>query len=347
MVAIGALGRNALVEGRSNNVMDHPMMLSRRRLLKLTIGATALPGAAAIGRTQAYPARPVHIIVGFPPGGTADIAARLLGQSLSERLGQQFIVETRPGAATNIATEAVVRAAPDGYTLLLVTQTNAVNASLYNSLNFQFERDIAPVASILRVAGVMVVNPSFPAKTVPEFIAYAKVNPGKINMGSGGNGSAQHLYGELFKMMTGINMVHVPYLGQVLDDLLGGRLQVVFNPIGSTIEFIRGGKLRALAVTSARRQEVMPDIPAIAEFVPGYEASGWFGIGAPRGTPADVINKLNRAVGAALADPKMEVRITNLGATVLIGSPTDFANLIADEIKKWAKVVRAAGIKLD
>ena len=323
------------------------MKSSRRSVLRFLTAAFALPAIRSIARAQAYPSRPVRIIVGFPPGGTADIVARLIAQSLSERLGGQFVVETRPGAATNIATGAVVHASADGYMLLLVSQTNAVNASLYDKLGFDFLRDIAPVASILRVAGVMVVNPSFPAKTVPEFIAYAKANPGKINMGSGGNGSAQHLYGELFKMMTGIDMVHVPYRGQPLNDLLGGGLQVIFNPIPSTIEFIRGGKLRALAVTSATRQEVLPDTPAIAEFVPGYEASGWFGIGAPKDTPVGVVNTLNRAVDTALADPQMKRRISDLGATVLIGSPADFGNLIAEESRKWGKVVAVAGIKLD
>ena len=322
------------------------MKIPRRHFLHLATGVAALPAFPAIARGQAYPARPVHIIVGFPPGGSADITARLIGQSLSARAGQQFVVEARPGAATNIATEAVARAAPDGYTLLLVTQTNAVNPSLYKNLSFDFVRDIAPVASVLRIAGVMVVNSSFPATTVPAFSAYAKANPGKINMGSGGNGSAQHLYGELFKIMAGIEMVHVPYRGQPLNDLLGGRLQVVFNPIPSTIEFIRAGKLRALAVTSATRQDVLPDIPAVAEFVPGYEASGWFGIGAPKDTLAEIIGKLNREINAAIADPKMKTKFSDLGATVLTGSPADFRKLIADETKKWGKVVKVARITL-
>ena len=323
------------------------MEIPRRHLLHLAAGIAALPAFPPIAWGQAYPARPVRILVGFPPGGAADIVARLIGQSLSARLRQQFFVETRPGAATNIATEAVVRAPPDGYTLLLVTQTNAINATLYDKLDFNFMRDIAPVAGILRVPGVMVVNPSFPAKTVTEFIAYAKSNPGKINMGSGGNGSAQHLYGELFKMMAGIDMVHVPYHGQVLNDLLGGRLQVVFNPIPSTIEFIRAGTLRALAVTTATRLQALPDIPTVGESVPGYEASGWFGIGAPTGTSAPIVDELNGEINAALADPKMRARITSLGGILMTGSPVDFGKLIAAETKKWGKVVKVAGIRLD
>jgi tripartite-type tricarboxylate transporter receptor subunit TctC len=322
------------------------MQLGRRRFLQLMMSATSL-AFSNTGWAQVFPARPVRIIVGFPPGGSADITARLLGQWLTERLGQRFVVETRPGAATNIATEAVARAPADGYTLLLVTQANAVNATLYDKLNFDFIRDIAPVASILRVPGMMVVDSSFPARTVPEFISYAKANPGKINMGSGGNGSAQHLYGELFKVMTGIEMVHVPYSGQVLTGLLGRQVQVVFNPVPSTLDFIRAGKLRALAVTTAIRLEALPDVPTIAESVPSYEASGWFGIGAPKGTPAEIVGKLNHEINAALADPKLRARIADLGGSVLTGSPGEFGKLIAAETQKWGKVVKTASIKLD
>jgi tripartite-type tricarboxylate transporter receptor subunit TctC len=317
----------------------------RRQFLHLAAGVAASPVVSRIARAQTYPSKPVRLIVGFPPGGSADIAARLMAEWLSERLGQQFVVENRPGAGTNIATEAVVRAPSDGYTLLLVTQANAVNATLYDKLNFNFVRDIAPVGSILRVAGVMVVNPSFPAKTVPEFIAYAKANPGKINMGSGGNGSAQHLYGELFKMRAGIDMVHVPYRGQPLTDLIGGQVQVVFGPTPSAIEFIRAGKLRALAVTTTTRQEALPDIPSVAEFLPGYEASGWFGLGAPKNTPADIINRLNTEVNGALADPNLKARLSNLGAEQTPMTPAQFAQFIANETKKWGQVIVAARIK--
>ena len=323
------------------------MGLPRRHFLRLAAGAAAVPALAPFASAQSYPARPVHIIVGFPPGGSADIVARLIGERLSDRLGQQFIVESRPGAGTNIGTEAVARAAPDGYTLLLVTQTNAVNAALYDKLNFDFIRDIESIGGILRVPGVMVVNPAFPAKTVAEFIAYAKSNPGKINMGSGGNGSAQQLYGELFKMMTGVDMLHVAYRGQPLTDLLGGELQVVFSPIPSAIEFIRGGKLRALAVTAATRVEALADIPSISEFVPGYEATGWFGLGAPRGTPGGIIRGLNTALDKVLAEPKLKTQLADLGGTALDGSPDDFRELIADETQKWGKVVKFASIRVD
>jgi len=323
------------------------MKPSRRHFLHLAAGFAALPCVAPFAWAQAYPARPVRIIVGYPAGGAADITARLIAQSLSTSLGQQFVVEARPGAATNIATEEVVRAAPDGYTLLLVTQTNAVNATIYDKLDFNFMRDIAPVASILRVPGVMVVNASVPAKTVAEFIAYAKANPGKLNMGSGGNGSAQHLYGELFKMMTSIEMVHVPYRGQVLPGLIGGELQVVFNPVPSTIGFIKAGKLRALAVTTATRLQALPDIPTVAETVPGYEASGWFGLGAPKGTPPEIVGKLNHEINAALADPTLKAKITDLGGSVLTGTPGEFGKLIAAETQKWGEVVKMASIKLD
>lgn len=320
------------------------MKIHRRDFLQATTSFAALPAIASFARAETYPTRPVHVIVGFPAGGAADISARLLSQWLAERLGQQFVVETRPGAATNIATEAVARAPADGYTLLLVTQANAVNAALYSKLNFNFIRDIAPVGSVLRVPGVMVVNPSFSARTVPEFIAYARSNPGKINMGSGGIGSAQHLYGELFKMLTDIEMVHVPYSGQPLTDLIGGRLQVVFNPVPSTISFIKSGKLRALAVTTAMRLDALPDVPTIAESVPGYEASGWFGIGAPKATPVPIVERLNAEINAALKDSKIKARIVDLGGTVLAGSPADFGNLIVDETKKWGTVVKSAGL---
>ena len=323
------------------------MKLPRRHFLQLAASATAFPAVVPFARAQSYTARPVHIIVGFPPGGSADIVARLIGEHLSGRLGQQFIVEARPGAGTNIGTEAVARATPDGYTLLLVTQTNAVNATLYDKLNFNFIRDIEPVGGILRVPGVMVVNPAFPAKTVAEFITYAKGNPGKINMGSGGNGSAQQLYGELFKMMTGVDMVHVPYRGQPLTDLLGGEVQVVFSPIPSAIEFIRGGKLRALGVTAAARVEALPDVPSISEFVPAYEATGWFGLGAPKNTPGGIIGALNTALDGALAEPKLKTQLADLGGTVLDGSPDDFRKLIAAETEKWGKVIKFASIRVD
>jgi tripartite-type tricarboxylate transporter receptor subunit TctC len=289
----------------------------------------------------------VRLIVGFAAGGPGDIVARLMGQFLSERFGQQVIIDDRPGAGGNIGTEVVVRAPPDGYTLLLVVSANTFNATLYTNLNFNFIRDIAPVASISRSPNVMVVNPSFPAKTVPEFIAYAKANPGKINFASGGNGATPHIFGEFFKMLTGVDMVHVPYRGepQALTDLIGGRVQVMFDPLPSSIGYIRADKLRPLAVTSATRLEVLPDIPTLGEFVPGYEASGWYGVGAPKNTPLQIIDKLNRGVNAALADPKMKARLADIEGTPLPGSPADFGKLIADETEKWGKVIRAANIK--
>ena len=289
----------------------------------------------------------MRLIVGFPPGGVADILARLIGQWLSERLGQPFVIENRPGAGGNIATEAVVRASPDGYTLLMVSIPHAINAALYDKLNFNFIRDIVPAASIMRAPGVMVVNPSVPANTVPEFIAHVKANPGKINMASAGNGTTGHVFGELFKFMTGVNMVHVPYRGgaPAITDLLGGQVQVYFGPIAESVEHIRAGRLRPLAVTSAVRLEVLPDIPAVAEFVPGYEASGWHGIGAPANTPREIIETLSKEINAALADPKMKARLADLGGTVLAGSPADFGKLIADETEKWAKVVKFSGLK--
>jgi tripartite-type tricarboxylate transporter receptor subunit TctC len=323
------------------------MKLPRRKFLHLAAGAAALPAVSRTAWAQAYPTRPVRIIVGFSPGGPADILARLIGQWLSERLGQPFVIESRPGATGNIGTEAVVRAPADGHTLLLAFPTNAISAALYDKLNFNFIRDIAPVATIVRYSNVMEVNPSFPAKTVPEFIAYAKANPGKINMASAGNGTTQHLSGELLKMMTGVDMVHVPYRGNVpaLTDLLAGKTQVMFDNILSSIEYIRAGKLRALAVTAAMRSDLLPDVPTVGEFVPGYEASGWAGIGAPRATPTEIVERLNGEINAALADPKMKARLADLGGTVLAGAPADFGNLIADETEKWAKVVKFAGIK--
>ena len=298
---------------------------------------------------QTYPTRPVRLIIGYPPGGSADITARLLGQWLSERLGQPFVIESRPGASTNIATEAVVRAPPDGYTLLLVAPANAINATLYEKLNFNFISDIAPVAGIIRFPNVMVVNPSVPAKTVPEFIAYAKANPGRLNMASSGNGSTIHVSGELFKMMTGVNMIHVPYRGgaPALTDMISGQVQVMFDNVPTSIEFIRAGKLRALAVTTATRSEVLPDLPTVADFVPGYEASAWYGVGVPKGTPDDIIDKLNKEINAILAEPKAKARLADLGASLLAGSPADFGKLVADETEKWGKVVKFSGAKPD
>jgi len=321
----------------------------RRQFLHLAAGAAALPAVSRVASAQAYPTRPVRIIISTAAGGTADILVRLMGQWLSERLGQPFVVENRPGGGTNIGTEAVVRAPADGYTLLLASPPNAINATLYDKLNFNFIRDIAPVASVIRVPFVMLVNPSFSAKTVPEFIAYAKANPGMINFASGGTGFATHLAGELFKVMTGVNMVHVPYRGQApaMTDLLGGQVQVMFDPVVSSIAHIRAGKLRPLAVTTSTRSEALPDIPTVAEFVPGYEASPWFGVGAPKNTPTEIVDKLNKEINAGLADPKMKARLAELGATTLPGSPADFAKLIADETEKWGKVVKFTGIKAD
>jgi tripartite-type tricarboxylate transporter receptor subunit TctC len=321
------------------------MKLLRRQFLHLGAGIVAWPSISQIARADTYPSRPVHIIVGFPAGTSSDITARLIGQWLSGRLGQQFIVEDRPGAGTNIAADSVVHAPPDGYSLLWVTQTNAINATIYTSLNFNFIRDIQPVTSIIRVPAVMMVHPSLPARTVPEFIAYAKANPGKINMSSPGIGSINHVAGELFKMMTGVDMVHVPYRGSQFPDLLSGQVQVTFNPLPSSLEFIRAGKLRALAVTSAKRQEVLADIPTVGEFVPGYEATAWFGIGVPKNTPAEIIDKLNREIDAALMDPKFKAQLADLGGETFAGSPSDFSTFIAAETEKWAKVVKFAGIK--
>jgi len=319
----------------------------RRRFLYLATGAAALPAVSHMARAQTYPTRPVRIIVGVAAGGTLDILARVMGQWLSERLSQPFIIENRPGASTNIATEAVVRAPANGYTLLSVSPSNAINATLYEKLNFTFIGDIAPVAGIIRAANVMVVNPSVPAKTVPEFIAYAKANPGKLNMSSGGNGTSQHVAGELFKMMTGVDLVHVPYRGAApaLTDLLGGQAQVMFPGMPGSIEYIRAGQLRALAVTTETRSEALPDIPTVSDFVPGYESSQWFGVGAPKNTPIEIIDKLNKEINAGLADPKIKARLADLGGTLLAGSPADFGKLIADETEKWGKVVKFAGLK--
>ena len=326
------------------------MKLPRRKFLHLAAGAAALPAVSRIARAQAYPSRPVRIVVGFPAGGTSDIIARLMGQWLSERLGRPFIVENRPGAGGNVGTEAVVRATADGYTLLQVGGQDAVNATLYQNLNFNFIRDMAPVIGIMRVPGALVVNPSVPVATVPEFIAYAKANPGKINFASSGNGSlAAHLAGELFKMMAGVNMVHVPYRGSTpaLTDLLGGQVQVMFDALPASIEYIKSGKLRPLAVTTAERVDVLPNIPPLGDFLPGYEASGWQASCAPKNTPPEIIDKLNKEINAALADPKIKARLIDLGGTVLAGSPADFGRLIADETEKWAKVIRAVNIKAE
>jgi len=325
------------------------MKLPRRNFLYLAASAAALPPASRIARAQAYPTRPVRVIVPLAPGGATDIVARLMGQWLSERLGQPFVIENRPGGGTNIGTEAVVRAPADGYTLLMVGPSNAINATLYDKLNFNFIRDIAPVAGVISAPNVMVVNPSVPAKTVPEFITYAKANPGKINMSSGGIGTAQHVAGELFKMMTGVDMVHVPYRsgGPALTDLLGGQMQVMFPNTSSSVEYIRAGKLRALAVTTATRSEALPEIPTVAEFVPGYEASGWVGIGAPKNTPVEIIEKLNREINAGLADPKIKARLADIGTTPFAGSSADFGKFIAEETEKWGKVVTFSGAKAE
>jgi tripartite-type tricarboxylate transporter receptor subunit TctC len=321
----------------------------RRQFLHLVAGAAVLPAMSRFARAQTYPTRPVRLIIGYPPGGSADMTARLMGQWLSERLGQTFVIESRPGAATNIATEAVVHAPPDGYTLLLVAPANAINATLYEKLNYNFVHDIAPVAGLIRFPNVMEVNPSVPAKTVPEFIAYAKANPGKLNMASSGNGSTIHVSGELFKMMTGISMIHVPYRGgaPALTDMISGQVQVMFDNVPTSIEFIRAGKLRPLAVTTVQRSEVLPDLPTVADFVPGYEASAWYGVGAPKGTPAEIIDKLNSEINAILANPKTKSRFAELGASLIGGSPADFGRLVVEETDKWSKVVRFSGAKPD
>jgi tripartite-type tricarboxylate transporter receptor subunit TctC len=323
------------------------MKLPRRNFLHLTAGAAALPAVSRIARAQAYPSRPVRWIVPFGPAGATDITARLIGQWLSERLGQQFVIENRPGAGGNVGTEAVVRAPADGYTLLFVNTANAISTTLYEKLSFNFVRDIAPIAPIVRFPYIMVVNPSVPPKTLPEFIAYAKANPGKINMASPGIGSTPHVNGELFKVMTGTNIVHVPYrsAAAVMTDLLSGQVQLYFGTTASSLEYVRTGKLRALAVTIERRLDALPDIPTVGDFVPGYEASNWYGIGAPRNTPVEVIEKLNKETNAGLADPKLKARLDDLGGIALTGSPADFGKLIADETEKWGKVVKFTGIK--
>jgi tripartite-type tricarboxylate transporter receptor subunit TctC len=323
------------------------MKLPRRHFLHLAVGAAALPAGTRLAFAQTYPARPVHVIAGFAAGGGVDITARLIAQWLSDRLGQTFVIENRPGAGGNIGTEAVANAAPDGYTLLLATVPNAVNATLYEKLNFNFIRDIAPVGGIIRVPQVILVHPSVPAKTLPEFIAYANANPGKVNMASAGNGSAPHMAGELFDVMAGVSLVHVPYRGQgpALTDLLGGQVQVLFATTPGTTEYIRTGKLRALAVTTAARADVLPDVPPVGDFVPGYEASQWYGLAAPRNTPAVIIERLNTEINAALADPKMKARFADIGGEPLAGAPAAFGSLIAAETEKWAKVVRAANLK--
>jgi len=321
----------------------------RRAFLHLATSAAALSAVSRIAWAQTYPTRPVRLIVGFAPGGATDIMARLVGQWLSEKLGQQFVIENRPGGGGNIGTEAVVNAPADGYTLLMATSVNAINATLYDKLNFNFMRDIAPVASVHREPHVMEVNPSVPVKTVPEFITYAKANSGKINMASAGIGSGNHIAGELFKMMAGVNLVHVPYrgAGPALVDLLSGQVQVMFATLSSSIEYVRGGKLRALAVTTATRSDALPDVPTVSEFVPGYEASFWTGIVAPKNTPMEVVDTLNQEINAALGDPKMKARFAELGATALAGSPADFGKLIADETEKSRKVVKFSGAKAD
>jgi len=326
------------------------MKLSRRKFLHLAAGAVALPALPRTAHAQAYPTRPVRLISGFPAGGPNDLVARSMGQWLSERLGQPFIVEDRPGAGSNIATEAVMKSPPDGYTLLMVATPNAINATLYERLPFNFIRDIAPVATIMHVPNAMVVNPSLPAKTVPEFIAYAKANPGKLTMASPGIGTPGHISGELFKLRTGVNMLHVPYRGgaPALNDLIGGRVQVFFGALSTMTEHIRAGTLRALAVMDATRAEVLPDVPTMGEFVDGCEAGIWFGVGTPKNTPAEIVNKLNLEINAGLVDAKLRARLSEVGGgTILAGSPADFGKLIADETEKWGKVIRAANIKLE
>jgi tripartite-type tricarboxylate transporter receptor subunit TctC len=321
------------------------MELGRRRLLALA--AAAVAAASRTSRAESYPSRPVHWIVGFAPGGSTDILARVIGQYLSEKLGQSFIIENRPGAGSNIATEVVVNAPPDGYTLLMISPAHAVNATLYDKLNYSFLRDIAPVAGISREANVMVVSPSFPATTVPTFIAYAKANPGKINMASSGVGTSVHVAGELFNMMAGLKMTHIPYrgAGPAITDILGGQVQVMFAAMPSAFEHVKAGRLRALAVTTATRLPTLPDVSTVGEFLPGYEASSWYGIGAPRATAPEIIDALNHAMNAGLADPRLKARLGELGGTMLAGSPAEFRKLIADETDKWAKVVKFSGAK--
>jgi tripartite-type tricarboxylate transporter receptor subunit TctC len=323
------------------------MKLFRRQFLNLVARAVALPALSRTSWALDYPTRSVRIVVGFPAGTSSDIVARLIAQWLSERLGQQFVVENRPGAGTNVATETVVQASPDGYSLVWVTQTNAINGTLYHSLKFNFIQDIQPVAGVIRVPTVMMVNPSVPAKTVPEFIAYAKANPGKINMSSPGIGSANHVLGELFQMMAGVKLIHVPYRGSQFPDLLSGQVQITFNPLPSSLNFIQTGKLRALAVTSATRQAALPDVPTVGEFVPGYEGTAWFGIGAPKNTPKEIVDKLNQEINTGLADPKVKARLEELGGVPMSMTPADFGKFINDETEKWGKVVKFADLKVE
>jgi len=323
------------------------MKLLRRQFLHLVAGAVALPVLSRTSWALDYPTRSVRIVVGFPAGTSSDIVARLIAQWLSERLGQQFVVENRPGAGTNVAAETVVQASPDGYSLVWVTQTNAINGTLYHSLKFNFIQDIQPVAGVIRVPTVMMVNPSVPAKTVPEFIAYAKANPGKINMSSPGIGSANHVLGELFQMMAGVKLIHVPYRGSQFPDLLSGQVQITFNPLPSSLNFIQTGKLRALAVTSATRQAALPDVPTVGEFVPGYEGTAWFGIGAPKNTPKEIVDKLNQEINTGLADPKLKARLEELGGVPMSMTPADFGKFITDETEKWGKVVKFADLKVE
>ena len=325
------------------------MKLPRRKFLHLAAGAAALPAVSRVGWTEAYPSRPVRLVTGFAAAGGSDVVARLIGQWLSERLGQSFIIENRPGAGGNIGTESVVRAPPDGYTLLLVTFANVVNASLYKKLNFNFIRDISPVAGLMRVPDLMAIHPSVPARTVPEFIAYAKANAGKITMASAGNGSSGHLAGELLKMKVGISLVHAPYRGNgpALTDLLGGQVELMFPTSPSAVEYVKSGRLRGLAVTAASRSETLPDLPTVGEFVPGYEVSALYGIGAPKGTPAEFIATINKESNAALANPKMKARFVDLGGIVIPGSPADFGKVIVEDTEKWAKVIEAANIKIE
>jgi len=325
------------------------MKLPRRQFLQLAAGAAASPALSHSVRAQAYPSRPVRWVVPFPPGGPAEILARLFGQFMSERLGQPFVIENRPGAGGNIGTEAVVRSPPDGYTMLLVTTANAINASLYERLNYNFIRDIAPVAALIRVPAVLEINPMVPVDSVPAFIAYGKANPGRLNMASAGSGTIQHVAGEMFKMMTGVNLQHVPYRGQApaLTDLIGGQVQVMFDSVPASIEHIRAGKVRALAVTTAARSEVLPQLPTVRDFVPGFEASAWYGVAMPANTPQVNVDKINKEINTAFADPRIRGQLLDLGGTILAGSAADFAKFIADETEKWGKVVRAANIKAE
>jgi len=325
------------------------MRIARRQFLRLAAGLAACPALPPIVRAETYPTRPVRLIVGFPPGGAADIGARLIGQYLSEKFGQPFVIENRPGAASNVATEVVVRSPADGYTLALINSSQTINATLYDKLNYNFVRDIVPVASLYHQPLVLEVNASLPVKTVPDFVAYAKANAGKMNMASAGIGSPQHVAGELFKMMAGVDLQHVPYRGvaPALTDLIAGQVQVMFDTLNSSIEYIRAGKVRAVAVTTARRSGALPDVPTIGESVPGYDVVGWSGIGAPRGTPAEIVDTLNREINAGLASPKLKERFADLGVTVMPLSPADFAALIAEDAAKWSKVIKFAGLRAD